>query len=144
MMKKRKTAKRAAAKKTASAKRVLTDKAPAPIGPYSQAILVNGKFIYTAGQVAIDPATGSIVDGDIKAQTRQAIKNIEQILSAGGSSLKSVFKTTVFLQDMGEFSAMNEVYAEYFSANAPARSTVQVARLPKDARVEIEAIALVE
>ncbi len=143
-MKKKKTVKKAAAKKTVPAKRVLTDKAPAPIGPYSQAILVGGKFIYTAGQVAIDPTTGNLVEGDIKAQTRQAINNIGQILTAGGSSLKSVFKTTVFLQDMGEFSAMNEVYAEYFSANAPARSTVQVVRLPKDARVEIEAIALVE
>ncbi len=126
------------------AKKILTEKAPAPIGPYSQAILVEGKFIYTAGQIPIDPATNAIVEGDIKIQTRQSIKNIEQILIAGGSSLKSVFKTTVFLKDMNEFGAMNEVYAEFFSATAPARSTVQVARLPKDAKVEIEAVALVE
>ena len=124
--------------------KVLTDKAPAPIGPYSQAIAVDGKFIYTAGQIAIDPATGAVVPGDIKAQTRQAIKNLENVLKAGGSSLKSVFKTTVFLKDMNEFAAMNEVYGEFFSATAPARSTVEVARLPKDGKVEIEVIALVE
>jgi 2-iminobutanoate/2-iminopropanoate deaminase len=126
------------------AKKILTEKAPAPIGPYSQAILVEEKFIYTAGQIAIDPATNAMTAGDIKAQTRQAIKNVEQILIAGGSSLKSVFKTTVFLKNMNEFGAMNEVYAEFFSATAPARSTVEVARLPKDAKVEIEAVALVE
>jgi 2-iminobutanoate/2-iminopropanoate deaminase len=127
-----------------SATKILTDKAPAPIGPYSQAILVDKKFIYTAGQIAIDPATSAIVPGDIKDQTRQAIKNLEQILIAGKSSLKSVFKTTVFLKDMNEFGAMNEVYSEFFSATAPARSTVEVARLPRDAKVEIEAVALVE
>jgi len=125
-------------------KKILTDKAPNPIGPYSQAILVEEKFLYTAGQVAIDPVTNQVIDGDIKAQTRQALKNIEAVLKAGGASLKSVFKTTVFLKDMGEFSAMNEVYAEFFSESKPARSTVEVARLPKDVRVEIEAIALVE
>ncbi len=125
-------------------KKLLTNKAPAPIGPYSQAILVDKKYIYTAGQVAIDPATGALVPGDIKDQTRQAIKNLEQILKTGKSSLKSVFKTTVFIKDMNEFAAMNEVYSEFFSATAPARSTVEVARLPKDARVEIEAVALVE
>lgn len=124
-----------------SLKRVLTEKAPSPIGPYSQGILVDGKFLYTAGQVAIDPSTGKIVDGDIKAQTRQVMKNLEAILVAGGASFKSVFKTTVFLKDMGEFAAMNEVYGEYFSASAPARSTVEVARLPRDVKVEIEAIA---
>ncbi len=143
--KKTKVVQRAAKAKTAkSSAKILTDKAPAPIGPYSQAILVDGKFIYTAGQIAIDPATGTIVPGDIKDQTRQAIKNVGQILITGGSSLKSVFKTTVFLKDMNEFSAMNEVYGEFFSATAPARSTVEVARLPRDAKVEIEAIALVE
>jgi 2-iminobutanoate/2-iminopropanoate deaminase len=125
-------------------KKILTNKAPAPIGPYSQAILVEEKFIYTAGQIALDPVSGALVEGDIKAQTRQAIKNVEQVLIAGGSSLKAVFKTTVFLKSMGEFAAMNEVYAEFFSAGAPARSTVEVARLPKDAKVEIEAVALVE
>ena len=125
-------------------KKILTDRAPAPIGPYSQAILVEGKFLYTAGQIALDPKSGALVAGDIKAQTRQAIKNVEQVLIAGGSSLKSVFKTTVFMKDMNEFAAMNEVYGEFFSAAAPARSTVEVARLPKDAKVEIEAVALVE
>lgn len=124
--------------------KILTNNAPAPIGPYSQAILVDSKFVYTAGQIALDPKSGVLVPGDIKAQTRQAIKNVEQVLVAGGASLKSVFKTTVFLKDMNEFAAMNEVYAEFFSAAAPARSTVEVARLPKDAKVEIEAVALVE
>jgi 2-iminobutanoate/2-iminopropanoate deaminase len=125
-------------------KKILTQNAPAPIGPYSQAMLVDGKFLYTAGQIAIDPKTGSLVPGDVKAQTRQVIKNVEQVLLAGRSSLTSVFKTTVFLKDMNEFNAMNEVYGEFFSAIAPARSTVEVARLPRDAKVEIEAVALVE
>lgn len=125
-------------------KKIFTDKAPAPIGPYSQAILVDGTTIYTAGQIALDPKTGALVPGDIKVQTRQVIKNLEQVLVAGGASLSSVFKTTVFLKDIGEFGAMNEVYAEFFSAIAPARSTVEVARLPKDAKVEIEAIARVK
>ena len=124
--------------------KILTEKAPSPIGPYSQAIVVDGTFIYTAGQVAIDPSTNQFVNGDIKVQTQQALKNVEAILKAGGASLTSVFKTTVFLKDMGEFTAMNEVYAEFFSESKPARSTVEVARLPKDARVEIEAIALIE
>lgn len=124
--------------------RILTGNAPAPIGPYNQAIIVEEKFIYTAGQIGLDPVSGNMVADDIKGQTRQVIKNIEQILIAGGASLKSVFKTTVFLKDMNEFAAMNEVYAEYFSATAPARSTVEAARLPKDAKVEIETIALVE
>ena len=124
--------------------RILTGNAPAPIGPYNQAMIVDGKFIYTAGQIGLDPISGNMVAGDIKGQTRQVIRNIEQILLAGGSSLKSVFKTTVFLKDMNEFAAMNEVYAEFFSATAPARSTVEVAKLPKDAKVEIETIALVE
>jgi 2-iminobutanoate/2-iminopropanoate deaminase len=125
-------------------KNILTDKAPAPIGPYSQAILVDGKFLYTAGQVAIDPATNQLVEGDIKVQTRRVLQNLEAILKAGGASLSAVVKTTVFLKDMNEFAAMNEVYAEFFSESKPARSTVEVARLPKDVRVEIEAIAVVE
>ena len=125
-------------------KRILTDKAPSPIGPYSQGILVDGKFLYTAGQVALDPKTGKLVEGDIKAQTRQALQNIEQVLMAAGASLNSVVKTTVFLSDMNEFAAMNEVYAEFLGNSAPARSTVQVARLPKDAKVEIEAVAVIE
>ncbi|MEK6650891.1 MAG: RidA family protein [Bacteroidota bacterium] len=123
---------------------VLTQKAPAPIGPYSQAITVDGRFVYTAGQIPLDPATNQIVEGDIKAQTRRVLQNLEQILVAAGSSMKKVIKTTVFLKDMGEFAAMNEVYAEFLGAAAPARSTVEVARLPRDVRVEIEAIALIE
>jgi 2-iminobutanoate/2-iminopropanoate deaminase len=125
-------------------KKVLTDKAPAPIGPYSQAVIVDDKFVYTAGQVAINPATNQFVDGDIKAQTRQALQNLKEILQTAGSSMKSVIKTTVYMKDMGEFASMNEVYAEFFSSSAPARSTVEVARLPRDARVEIDAVALLE
>ena len=125
-------------------KKVLTEKAPAPIGPYSQAILVDEKFLYTAGQGPMDPATGKIVEGDIKEQTRQVMKNLESILIAGGASCASVVKTTVFLKDMNEFAAMNEIYAEYLGASAPARSTIEAARLPRDIRVEIEAIAVIE
>jgi 2-iminobutanoate/2-iminopropanoate deaminase len=124
--------------------KVTTDKAPAPIGPYSVGVVVQGKMLFTAGQTPIDPATGKVVDGDIKAQTRQALKNIEAVLVAGGASMQTVVKTTVFLKDMNEFTAMNEVYAEFLGGAAPARSTVEVARLPRDARVEIEAIALVK
>jgi 2-iminobutanoate/2-iminopropanoate deaminase len=127
-----------------SIQKILTEKAPAPIGPYSQAILVDGKFLYTAGQGPMDPATSKIVDGDIKDQTRQVMKNLEAILLAGGASFASVIKTTVFLKDMNEFAAMNEVYAEFLGAAAPARSTIEAARLPRDIRVEIEAIAVVE
>jgi 2-iminobutanoate/2-iminopropanoate deaminase len=127
-----------------SLKKITTDKAPKPIGPYSQAIVVDGRFVYTAGQVAIDPATNQLVEGDIKAQTRQVLKNIEEVLKAGGASMNSVFKTTVFLKDLNDFGAMNEVYAEFLSRSAPARSTVEVARLPRDVRVEIEAVAHVE
>ena len=123
--------------------KILAEKAPAPIGPYSQAILVDGKFLYTAGQVAIVPSTGKLIDDDVKAQTRQTIKNLEAVLVAGGASLNSVVKTTVYLKDMNEFPAMNEAYAEFFGSSAPARSTVEVARLPRDARVEIEAVAVV-
>jgi len=125
-------------------KKILTDKAPAPIGPYSQAILGEGKFLYTAGQIPIDPGTGTIVEGDIKVQTRQVLKNLEAVLLAGGSSLNHVVKTTVFLKDMNDFAAMNEVYGEFFHTAAPARSTVEVARLPRDVRIEIETVALVE
>ena len=125
-------------------KKILTEKAPAPIGPYSQAILVNEKFLYTAGQVPIDPATGKIVEGDIRVQTRQVLKNLEAILIAGGASLKSVIKTTVFLKNMNDFAEMNEVYAEFLGDASPARSAVEVARLPRDVSIEIEAIAIVE
>jgi 2-iminobutanoate/2-iminopropanoate deaminase len=125
-------------------KKIITEKAPAPIGPYSQAILVDGKFLYTAGQGPMDPISGKITEGGIKEQTRQVMKNLEAILRAGGTSMASVVKTTVFLKDMNEFTAMNEVYAEFLGTAAPARSTVEAARLPRDIRVEIEAVAVVE
>lgn len=123
---------------------VSTPNAPAAIGPYSQGIVAQGTMIFTAGQVGFDPASGALVAGDVKAQTRRALENVKAILEKGGATLQSVVKTTVFLKEMGEFAAMNEVYAEFFPAPAPARSTVEVARLPRDARVEIEAIAVVE
>ncbi|MGD0035730.1 MAG: RidA family protein [Bacteroidota bacterium] len=125
-------------------KKILTEKAPAPIGPYSQAILVDEKFLYTAGQISIDPANGKLIEGDIKAQTRQVLKNLEAVLIAGGASLKSVIKTTVFLKSMNDFAVMNEVYAEFLGDASPARSAVEVARLPRDVSIEIEAIAIVE
>jgi 2-iminobutanoate/2-iminopropanoate deaminase len=125
-------------------KKILTEKAPSPIGPYSQAILVDGKFLYTAGQISIDPANGKLVEGDIKEQTRQVLKNLEAVLIAGGASLKSVIKTTVFLKNMNDFAVMNEVYAEFLGDASPARSAVEVARLPRDVNIEIEAVALVE
>jgi 2-iminobutanoate/2-iminopropanoate deaminase len=124
--------------------KILTDKAPAPIGPYSQAVVVHEKMIFTAGQIPLDPSTGKIVDGDIKAQTRQVLKNLAAVLAAGGASLNSVVKTTVFLKDMNDFAAMNEVYSEFLREASPARSAVEVARLPRDVRIEIEAIAVVE
>jgi 2-iminobutanoate/2-iminopropanoate deaminase len=128
----------------ADIKKILTKNAPTPIGPYSQAILVDGKFLYTAGQGPMDPINSKIVEGGIKEQTRQVMKNLEAILLAGGASFASIVKTTVFLKDMNEFTAMNEVYAEFLGAAAPARSTIEAARLPRDIRVEIEAIAVVE
>jgi 2-iminobutanoate/2-iminopropanoate deaminase len=124
--------------------KILTEKAPKPIGPYSQGIIVDGKFVYTAGQVAIDPATNQLVEGDIKTQTRQVLKNVEAILKSAGASMNTVVKTTVFLKDFNDFGAMNEVYAEFFSGSAPARSTVEVARLPRDMKIEIEAVAIIE
>ena len=124
--------------------KIFTSKAPVPIGPYSQAILVDGKFLYIAGQGPMDPKSGKIVGTDIKAQTRQVLKNIESIVVAGGASLSTVVKTTVFLKDMNEFTAMNEVYAEFLGTAAPARSTIEAARLPRDIRVEIEAVAVIE
>ena len=127
-----------------SNQKILTPGAPNPIGPYSQGILVDARFVYTAGQVAIDPVTNQPVQGDIKVQTRQVLKNIDAVLKAAGASMKSVVKTTVFLKDFNDFAAMNEVYAEFFSDAAPARSTVEVARLPRDMKIEIEAVAVVE
>lgn len=123
-------------------KRVETANAPAAIGPYSQAIIANG-FVYTAGQIPLDPATGQLIEGDIAEQTRRVMQSLQAILEAAGSSLQSVVKTTVFLQDMNDFAAMNGVYAEYFGDHKPARSTVQAARLPRDVKVEIEAIGVV-
>ena len=117
-----------------------TDKAPAAIGPYSQAIQI-GQLLFTSGQVPIDPETGAIVEGGIQEQARQSLNNIKAILNAAGTNMGAVVKTTVFLQDMNDFTAMNEIYAEFFQEPYPARSAVQVARLPKDALVEIEAIA---
>ncbi len=119
---------------------IATDKAPAAVGPYSQAVRV-GNLIYTAGQLGIIPGTKSFAGPDIEAQTRQALENLKAVLEAAGSSLEHVVKTTVFLQDMGEFSRMNGVYATFFPTNPPARSAVQAAALPLGGRVEIEAVA---
>ena len=118
-----------------------TDSAPAAIGPYSQAIQI-GDLLFVSGQVPIDPSTGAIVEGDVKAQAQQSLNNLKAILNAAGTNMGAVVKTTVFLADMNDFAAMNEVYAQFFQEPFPARSAVQVARLPKDAKVEIEAIAL--
>jgi 2-iminobutanoate/2-iminopropanoate deaminase len=119
---------------------VLTDRGPKPIGPYSQAIRTNG-FLFVSGQVALDAKTGEMAGGEIRQQTERVFENIKGILEAAGSNLHHVVKTTVFLKDMNDFSTMNEVYAKYFTLAPPARSTVEVARLPKDALVEIEVIA---
>jgi 2-iminobutanoate/2-iminopropanoate deaminase len=121
---------------------IKTDRAPKAIGPYSAGVRTRG-LIFTAGQLGIIPETGNIIEGGIENETRQALQNIQHILEEAGSSLGLVVKTTVFLQDMGEFSRMNTIYAEFFPENPPARSTVQVAALPKGAEIEIEAIALV-
>jgi 2-iminobutanoate/2-iminopropanoate deaminase len=123
--------------------RIQTDDAPQAIGPYSQAIRVD-KFVFASGQIPIDPRTGEFVSGGIAEQTEQVLKNLSAVLAAAGSGLERVVKTTVFLADMQEFAAMNEVYGRFFLHEPPARATVEAARLPKDARVEIEAIALVE
>jgi 2-iminobutanoate/2-iminopropanoate deaminase len=119
---------------------VNTDRGPKPIGPYSQAVKING-LLFLSGQVALDPKSNEMSTGDIKQQTERVLENIKGILEAAGSNLHHVVKTTVFLKDMSEFPAMNEVYARYFTIAPPARSTVQVSRLPKDALVEIEVIA---
>ncbi len=120
---------------------ISTDRGPKAIGPYSQAIRANG-FIFISGQVAFDPATGQLVDGDIGKQTARVLENLKAIVEASGSSLDKAVKATVFLKDMNDFAAMNEVYGRYFSQHPPARSTVEVARLPRDVRVEIDLIAL--
>jgi 2-iminobutanoate/2-iminopropanoate deaminase len=121
---------------------VATDRGPKAIGPYSQAVRANG-FVFLSGQIPLDPKTQQIVEGDVSVQTERVMENLKGVVEAAGSSLHHVVKTTVFLADMNDFAAMNEVYARYFTANAPARSTVEVARLPKNARVEIDLIALI-
>lgn len=122
-------------------KAVATDQAPKAIGPYSQAIVAEG-IVYTAGQVALDPQSGTLVGATITEQTEQVLRNLTAVLAAAGSSLGQVVKTTVYLADMADFSAMNEVYARHFGAHRPARSTVQAGGLPKGARLEIDAIAM--
>ncbi len=119
---------------------ILTPRGPKPIGPYSQAIKSNG-WLFLSGQVALDPQSGEFVGADVRQQTERVFENLKAILEAAGTSFHHVVKTTVFLKDMNDFAAMNEVYARYFTAAPPARSTVQAARLPKDALVEIEVIA---
>jgi 2-iminobutanoate/2-iminopropanoate deaminase len=124
----------------ADLRRIQTDSAPAAIGPYSQAIVV-GNMLYTAGQIPLDPASMTVVDGGIAEQTDRVMKNLTAILEAAGVTLAAVVKTTVFLSDMNEFGAMNEVYGRWFGDHKPARSTVEVSRLPKDVKVEIEVLA---
>ena len=120
---------------------ISTDKAPAAVGPYSQAVRT-GDFVFAAGQVAIDPAAGKLIEGDVAAQTRQALTNLSAVLGAAGSSLDRVVKTTVFLKDINHFKTMNAVYTEFFPSDPPARSAIEVAALPLGALVEIEAIAV--
>ncbi len=122
-------------------KSIISENAPAPIGPYSQAMEVNG-FIYTSGQIALDPKSGEIVSEAVDAQVHQVIKNLQAVLSAGGSGLDKVVKTTIFLANMADFRKVNEVYASYFNESKPARSTVEVSCLPKNVLVEIDCIAV--
>ena len=119
---------------------ISTPNAPAAIGPYSQAVRI-GDLLYTSGQIPLDPATGALVEGDIAVQARQSLSNVKAILEAAGADMSAVVKTTVFLKNMDDFAAMNEVYAQFFAEPYPARSAVQVAKLPKDVLVEIEAVA---
>jgi len=121
---------------------VNTDKAPSAIGPYSQAVKTDA-MVYVSGQLAFDPATGNLITDDIKTETRQAMNNLKTILEAAGSSLEKVVKTTLFIKNMDDFSLVNEVYGEFFTENYPARACVEVARLPRDANFEVEAVALV-
>ena len=122
-------------------KRIIqTEQAPAAIGPYSQAIRI-GDFLYTSGQIALDPESGIFLSGEIEEETEQTLKNISAILQAGGVNFKNVIKTTVYLSDLNDFTRMNQVYEKYFSKNKPARACVQVAALPKGAKIEIDAIA---
>ncbi len=121
---------------------ILTEKAPGAIGPYSQAVKA-GNMVFCSGQIPIDPTTGEFVSNNVAEQTHQVLTNLSAVLEAAGTSLNNVVKTTVFLADMNDFTAMNEIYAEFFSDNKPARATVQAARLPRDARVEIDCIAII-
>jgi 2-iminobutanoate/2-iminopropanoate deaminase len=121
---------------------ISTDRAPAAIGPYSQAVVANG-FAFLSGQIALDPATNKLIEGDAAAQTVRVMENLKGVLEACGSSLAQVVKTTVFLKEMGDFGVMNEVYGRYFPENPPARATIEAARLPRDVRVEIECVAMV-
>ena len=121
---------------------ISTDRAPKAIGPYSQAVVVNG-FAFLSGQIPIDPATNQLIEGDVVAQTVRVLENMKIVLEACGSSLAQVAKTTVFVKDLGEFATINETYSRFFPENPPARSTVEAARLPRDVRVEIECIAIV-
>lgn len=123
-----------------SLKAIKTDKAPSAIGPYSQGIIANG-FLFTAGQIPLDPSTGQIIEGDVKAQTERVLKNLTEVLDAAGASWKDVVKTTVFLHDMNDFPAVNDMYARMIGDARPARSTVQVSGLPRGVLVEIDAIA---
>lgn len=126
----------------ATTRRIIsTDNAPGAIGPYSQAIQT-GTMVFVSGQLALNPQSGDLVSGDIKAETRQAVQNLQNVLEAAGSSLEKVVKTTLFIKDMNDFPLINEVYGEFFQNEPPARACVEVARLPKDANVEIEAIGL--
>ena len=119
---------------------VATEKAPAAIGPYAQANII-GNFVFTSGQIPLDPATGTLVEGGIEEQTRQVFQNLQAVLEEAGSGLDKIIKTTCFMDNMGDFAKMNEVYAEFFSGQFPSRSAVEVAKLPKDALIEIEAVA---
>jgi 2-iminobutanoate/2-iminopropanoate deaminase len=122
--------------------KIQTDGAPQAIGPYSQAVKTGG-FVFASGQIPLDPGSMQIVDGDVRIQAARVLENLQAVLEAAGSSLEQVVKTTVFLADMNDFAAMNEVYATFFGATRPARSTVEVARLPRDARIEIDVVAVV-
>ena len=124
-------------------RKVETESAPAPIGPYSQATIA-GRLVFASGQAALDPQTGKLIAGDVAEQTAQVMHNLRSVLEAAGSSLGQVLKTTVYLADMADFAAMNEAYARFFKQDPPARTTIQAARLPLDARVEIELVALVD
>ena len=127
-----------------STKKIIsTNEAPGAIGPYSQGVAASGTAVFVSGQIPLDPATGSIAGDTIESQTRQSLNNVKAVLKAAGAELKDVVKTTVFLLDMNDFAAMNAIYAEFFTENCPARAAVQVVRLPKDVKVEIEAIAFI-